>query len=49
MAAKTALAFRGWVVAYKLRALFGSVGHKVKIHKITRATGKERGDHNDTC
>ncbi len=25
-------------------ALLGSVGHKVKIHKITPATGKERGD-----
>ena len=32
-----------WVV-YKLGALFGSVGHRVKIHKITPATGKERGD-----
>ena len=32
-----------WVV-YKLGALLGSVGHKVKIHKITPATGKERGD-----
>jgi hypothetical protein len=27
-----------------LRALLGSVGHKVKILKITLATGKER-DH----
>jgi hypothetical protein len=32
-----------WVV-YKLGALFGSVGHRVKIHNITPATGKERGD-----
>ena len=32
-----------WVV-YKLGALLGSVGHRVKIHKITPATGKERGD-----
>ena len=32
-----------WVV-YKLGTLFGSVGHRVKIHKITHATGKERGD-----
>ena len=31
-----------WVV-YRLGAL-GSVGHRVKIHKITSATGKERGD-----
>jgi hypothetical protein len=27
-----------------LGGIFGSVGHKVKIHKITPATGKERGD-----
>jgi hypothetical protein len=32
-----------WVV-YRLRGILGSVGHKVKIHKITPATGKERGD-----
>jgi hypothetical protein len=32
-----------WVV-YKLGALLGSVGHRVKIHNITSATGKERGD-----
>lgn len=32
-----------WVV-YKLGTLLGSVGHKVKIHKITPASGKERGD-----
>ena len=32
-----------WVV-YKLGVILGSVGHKVKIHKITPATGKERGD-----
>ena len=32
-----------WVV-YRLGGILGSVGHKVKIHKITPATGKERGD-----
>ncbi len=32
-----------WVV-YKFGALLGSVGHRVKIHNITPATGKERGD-----
>ena len=32
-----------WVV-YKMGTLLGSVGHRVKIHKITPATGKERGD-----
>ena len=32
-----------WVVS-RLGVIFGSVGHKVKIHKITPATGKERGD-----
>ncbi len=32
-----------WVV-YHLRVIFGSVGHRVKIHKINPATGKERGD-----
>ena len=32
-----------WVV-YHLVGIFGSVGHRVKIHKITPATGKERGD-----
>jgi hypothetical protein len=32
-----------WVV-YRLGDILGSVGHKVKIHKITPATGKERGD-----
>ena len=31
-----------WVV-YKLGVLLGSVGHRVKIHKITTTTGKERG------
>ncbi len=29
---------------YKLGALLGSVGHRVKIHSITPVTGKERGD-----
>ncbi len=32
-----------WVV-YRLGGILGSVGHKVKIHKFTPATGKERGD-----
>jgi hypothetical protein len=32
-----------WVV-YRMGVLFGSVCHKVKIHKITPATGKERGN-----
>jgi hypothetical protein len=32
-----------WVV-YRLGGIFGSVGHRVKIHKITPATDKERGD-----
>ena len=32
-----------WVV-YKVVVIFGSVGHKVKIHKITPGTDKERGD-----
>jgi hypothetical protein len=32
-----------WVV-YRLGDILGSVGHKVKIHKITPATGKEQGD-----
>ena len=32
-----------WVVC-KLGVLLGSVGHKVKIHKITPVTGQERGD-----
>jgi hypothetical protein len=32
-----------WVV-YRLGALLGSVGHRVKIHKFTSVTGKERGD-----
>jgi hypothetical protein len=31
-------------VDYKLGSLLGSVGHRVKIHNITPATGKERGD-----
>ncbi len=32
-----------WVV-YHLGDIFGFVGHRVKIHKITPATGKEWGD-----
>ena len=32
-----------WVV-YRLGGILGSVGHKVKIQKITPGTGKERGD-----
>jgi hypothetical protein len=31
-------------VVYRLGGILGSVGHKVKIHKITPDTGKERGD-----
>ncbi len=31
-------------MVYRLGFILGSVGHKVKIHKITPATGKERGD-----
>jgi len=31
-------------VVYKLGALLDSVGHRVKIHKITPVTGKETGD-----
>jgi hypothetical protein len=33
-----------WVVYHRLGDILGSVGHKVKIHKITPGTGKERGD-----
>jgi hypothetical protein len=29
---------------YKLSGFLGSVGHRVKIHKITPVTGKERDD-----
>jgi hypothetical protein len=32
-----------WVV-YRLGDILGSVGHRVKIHKITPTKGKERGD-----
>ena len=32
-----------WVV-YRFSTILGSVGHRVKIHKMTPATGKERGD-----
>jgi hypothetical protein len=32
-----------WVV-YRLGGILGSVGHRVKIHKITPAQGKVRGD-----
>ncbi len=32
-----------WEV-YRLGDILGSVGHRVKIHKITPVTGKERGD-----
>ncbi len=32
------------LVVYRLNGIFGSVGHRVKIHKITPATDKERGD-----
>ena len=37
------LQIHDWVV-YNLGVLLGSVSHKVKIHTITLATGKERGD-----
>ena len=43
---KLALQVHDWVV-YRLGGILGSVGHKVKIHKITPATGKERGDLGD--
>ena len=33
----------GWCISWT-GTLFGSVGHRVKIHKITSVTGKERGD-----
>jgi hypothetical protein len=33
----------GWVM-YCFGDILGSVGHRVKIHKITLVTGKERGD-----
>ena len=32
-----------WVV-HRLGGILSSVGHRVKIHNITPATGKERGD-----
>ncbi len=32
-----------WVV-YRLGDILGLVGHRVKVHKITPVTGKERGD-----
>ena len=32
-----------WVV-YRLGDILGSVGHRIKIHKITPVTGKDRGD-----
>ena len=32
-----------WVV-YELGSLLGSVGHRIKIPKITSVSGKERGD-----
>ena len=32
-----------WVV-HRFGGLLGSVGHRVKIHKVTSVTGKERGD-----
>jgi hypothetical protein len=31
-------------VVYSLGGIFGSVGHRVKIHKNTPTTCKERGD-----
>ena len=38
-----ALPSHDWVV-YKLGVFWGSVGQRVKIHKITPTTVKERGD-----
>ncbi len=36
---------KGWKIVNLMRRTFlGSVGHRVQIHKITPATGKERGD-----
>ncbi len=32
------------LVVHRLGGIFSSVGHRVKIHHITPATGKERGD-----
>jgi hypothetical protein len=40
----TSMGISRFRVVYRLGGLFGSVGHKVKIHKITPVTGKERGD-----
>jgi hypothetical protein len=34
----------GWYTSSEPFFNSGSVGHRVKIHKITSATGKERGD-----
>jgi hypothetical protein len=34
----------GWCTGWVVSGILGSVGHKVKIHKITPSTGKERGD-----
>ncbi len=31
-------------MVYRLGDILGSVGHRVKIHKITSTKGKERGD-----
>jgi hypothetical protein len=31
-------------VLYQLGVSLASMGHKIKIHKMTTATGKERGD-----
>ncbi len=39
----TASQVHDWVV-YHLGGIFGSMTHRIKIHKITPATGKERGD-----
>ncbi len=32
------------LIVYRLGGILGSVGHRVKIHKITPVQGKERGD-----
>eukprot|EP00001_Collodictyon_triciliatum_P160539 28208_3 len=42
--AKLSRRLTGSLGVYRLGGILGSVGHKVKIHKITPATGKERGD-----
>jgi len=38
------LGFRLFFILLQINQLICTVGHRVKIHKITSATGKERGD-----